>query len=123
MIIKSMFYQLLPQAPLLLAYFAGLIVALIYLRKAPGPAILTGIATVIMLLATVGNIYAVNRLIYARVEMNLTGSDYDRAMIVITVIASLLRALAFAGLLVAAFIGRRAASSQGHFQPPARAGF
>ena len=120
---ENPFYQLIPQAPLLIVYFVGLIVALIYLGKAPGPAILTLAATIILLLTTVGNAYAFTRLIRARVEMGMTNNDYERVLMTITIIISSLRALAVACLLVAAFVGRRAASSQGHFQASARPGY
>ena len=98
--------QLAYQSPTLLAYVIGLVLALVFLRRCPGPAVLTLIATVMMLLTAIGYLFLQRYLAHARLDAGWSVERYAQMMTVIGIISNVIRAVAFGLLLAAIFVGR-----------------
>jgi hypothetical protein len=98
--------QLLAQAPVLLVYLAGLILALVFWRRCPTPCLLVFVATVVLLLLTMIHPFLSGYFIQARTEMGWTHEKLGSIFSAIALTTSCLRAAALGLLLAAAFIHR-----------------
>jgi hypothetical protein len=98
--------QLAYAAPVMVVYLVGLVLAVIFIKKYPGPAILTLLAIIILL----GNIFGVafTQAYFIRARMGLYGpmANYNTMMSVVSIIGSIMRAVGSALLLAAVLIGR-----------------
>jgi hypothetical protein len=106
-IMSNVFAQLVGQAPLLLVYVVGMIVALSYVPRYRGPAMMTLVATGALLAVSIGQAFLVQYVI----QMNSSGmgSPGLGGMLSIVALASSLIRAAATGLIVAAvFTGRTA---------------
>jgi hypothetical protein len=99
--------QLAYAAPALIVYLVGMVLAVIFIRKYPGPAILTLLATIILLVTTIGIAMAQVHFMRLRVEPGWTTARYGQVMSVVSIAGSMLRALGLALLLAAVFVGRK----------------
>ena len=99
--------QLAYAAPALIVYLVGMVLAVIFIRKYPGPAILTLLATVILLVTTIGTALAQVYFMRLRVESGWTTARYGQMMSVVSIAGSMLRALGLALWLAAVFVGRK----------------
>jgi hypothetical protein len=102
-----LFQQLAYSAPQLIVYVLGIILAAIFIRKYPGPALLTLLATIILLVTTLGLALAQGSIMRLRFESGWTITQYSQVMSVLSIVASILRALGLAVLLAAVFFGRQ----------------
>lgn len=99
--------QIAYSIPGLLAYLAGLILALIFIRKYPVPAMLTLVGSLILLVTTVGIILTQFYLFRSRLQYGWSGSDYSRMLGIVSITGNILRALGLGFWLAAVFVGRR----------------
>jgi hypothetical protein len=106
-IMSNVLAQLFGQAPLLLVYVVGMVVALSYWPRYPGPARMTLIATAALLAVSVGQAVLVQYVI----QSNASGLGSPRLagmMSIVAIISSLIRAAATGLILAAVFTGRTA---------------
>jgi hypothetical protein len=102
--------QLAVQAPVLLTYLIGAIVALILARRAPGPCLLTLAAMVLMLLTALAQGFAQVWLTRARNDLQWGPSQLGTWFSIIAFVGSAIRAVAVSLLLTAVFLGCRSPS-------------
>jgi hypothetical protein len=103
--LRSALMQHLWLLPYLLVYLFGLVLAIVNLSRCPGAAMLAMVAMVIALLNLVGG----TALTYFVIEGGHgSGADLGTIVPVISVLRSLVGALATAMLMVSVFIGRSA---------------
>lgn len=93
--------QLLSQAPVLLAYLAGIVICAVLWRRAPRAALLAMLATVLMLVTLVGTSVLQSQMIMNRAP----GTNYT-PLAILGIAGALARAAAFMLLLIAVFTGR-----------------
>ncbi len=99
--------QLAYAAPALLVYLVGMVLAVIFIRKYPGPAILTLLGTGILLVTTIGIALAQVHFMRLRVESGWTTARYGQMSSVVSIAGSMLRGLGLALWLAAVFVGRK----------------
>jgi hypothetical protein len=105
--------QLMSAAPLLLVYFVGLILALVFWRRCPTPSLLVVIASVLLLLVTVTHICVYQYLVRSRAELGWTQGTLGWALTIVSLTGSCLRAAGMGLLLTAVFLQRRVRRSVG----------
>src|SRR5712692_918006 len=98
--------------PVLVVYLVGMVLAVIFIQKYPVPAILTLLATIILL----GNIFGVAfaQAYFMRFRLGVFGpvASYSTIFSVVSVIGSVMRAVGSALLLTAVFVGRKSKTVQ-----------
>jgi hypothetical protein len=99
--------QLAYAAPLIAVYLVGLVLAVIFIKKYPGPAILTLLGIIILLGNIFGVTFAQAYFIRARLGSGVPMASYNTIMSIVSIIASIMRAVGSALLLAAVFIGRK----------------
>jgi len=99
--------QLAYAGPVIVVYLVAMVLAVIFIRKYRVPALLTLLAAVILLLNILGTAGVQAYLMRFRFESNWTMTQYGRAMGVVAIIGSVIRALGSALLLAAVFVGRK----------------
>jgi hypothetical protein len=99
--------QLLPQAPLLLAYLTAVLLAVTFWQRCPTPALLTLIAAGLLLVVAVGQTFFNFYIIEARDNLGGGQTRIGWLFAAVGIISSLLWTLAFGLLLGAVFHGRR----------------
>ena len=99
--------QLVAQIPVLLVAFIGLGLSLVFLGRYRWPAVLTLLATGILLITTFVVTGAQAYVFSSRNTMGLSTENYTQLAIGVGWVGSLARALALALLLAAVFIGRK----------------
>lgn len=99
--------QLAYAGPVIVVYLVGLVLAVIFIKKYPGPAILTLLATIILLGNIFGIAFAQAYFIRARLGLGGSMASYSTMMSVVSIIGSIMRALGSALLLAAVFVGRK----------------
>jgi hypothetical protein len=105
--LSNVLAQLIGQAPLLLVYVVGMVVALSYLPRYRGPAMMTLIATGALLAVSIGQAFLVQYVIQANASG--TGSPGLAGMLSgVALISSLIRAAATGLIIAAVFSGRTA---------------
>ncbi|MGZ9272457.1 MAG: hypothetical protein ACXW6T_25315 [Candidatus Binatia bacterium] len=102
-----MLQQLAYATPSLIVYLVGMVLAVIFLRKYPGPALLTLLAAIILLVTTVGVAFGQAYLATQRLEYGWSAVQYSQRLYLVTIPGSILRALGAALLLAAVFVGRK----------------
>jgi hypothetical protein len=118
----SLLSQLAGQAPTLLVYFGGMIVALVFLRRYPGPAALTLLAAGLLLVTAVVQSCLSIYLVRAREDLGWTVAQFGGIMSATALVGNAIRAVAFALLLTAVFVGRRVGGRRGPGEELERAG-
>ncbi len=96
----------------IVVYLVGLVLAVIFIKKYPVPAILTLLAAVILLVNVLGTAGAQTYLMRLRFESNWTIAQYGDMMSLVSIIGSISRALGSALLLAAVFVGRKSKTIQ-----------
>jgi hypothetical protein len=91
------------QAPILLAYLVGAILALVFWGRYPGPALLTFLACLLLFLLSLGQSFVSTWLIHSR---DMREADRGTMFAILAITSNVLRAGAFAMLLIAVFVGR-----------------
>jgi hypothetical protein len=114
--------QLAAQAPALLVYLVGLILALVFLGRYPGPAALTLVAAGLLLLTSLAQPLLSLYLFRARAEFGWSDAQLGAMASANALAGSALRAVAFGLLLTAVFIGRRVRQGSGPGEPLQRPG-
>ncbi len=98
--------------PILVVYLVGMVTAVIFIKKYPVPAILTLLATIILL----GNIFGVAfaQAYFMRFRLGVFGpmASYSTIFSVVSIIGSVMRAVGSALLLAAVFVGRKSKTVQ-----------
>lgn len=105
--------QLAYASPTLIVTFAGLILALVFIRKQTASAILTILAVLAFWVTAVGTALAQTYLFRSRMQLGWSPARYGQMSSIIAVSGSLVRALGIALLLAAVFVGRRAKPAVG----------
>ena len=99
--------QLAYAGPVLVVYLVGIVLAVIFIKKYSGPAILTLLATVILLVNTLATASAQAYLMRLRFDSAWTITQYSQMMSVVSIAGSIARCLGSALLLAAVFVGRK----------------
>jgi hypothetical protein len=110
--------QLAGQAPVLLVYLVGMILALVSWRRCPGPCALTLGATALLLVTTLVQSFLFLYLSRARIELGWSDEQYGWALSANTLVGSMIRAAAVSLLLTAVFIGRKGVPPSGLNRAP-----
>jgi hypothetical protein len=99
--------QLLGQLPLLLAYLVGLILALIFLKRCPGPALLTLVGAGISMVAIVIQAFLAQYVFSQRVNLGVDAQALSTMLATVGIMTSILRAVGVGTFLAAIFMGRK----------------
>jgi hypothetical protein len=99
--------QLAYASPALLVYLAGVVLAIVFIRKYPTPAMLTLGGGVVLLITTVVLTLVQFYLFRYRLESGWSAAEYSRVLSTITLVANIIRALGLSLWLAAVFVGRR----------------
>jgi hypothetical protein len=108
--------QLLTQAPLLIAFLVGLILALLNWNRVPGPARMTCLAVVLLVALTFEQIWVQEYVVRNSSSSGTTGMQIAQTLRVIALVNNSLRAGAYGLLIAAVFMGRVAPTDQRGFQ-------
>jgi hypothetical protein len=113
------FLQQLPyHLPVLIVSLVGLSLSVIFWSRCPGPALLTLIATALILVTTVVVIGAQNYIISARLESGWTNQKFMEMSNMVSLIATVARAVSIGMLVIAVFTGRNRPSAGPSNMPP-----
>src|SRR5262245_41631170 len=99
----SYLLQLASQAPILLTYLVGAILALVFWGRYPGPALLTLLACLLLLILSLAHSFVTFWLIHSH---DMREADRGTMFAILAITSNVLRALGFAMLLTAVFVGR-----------------
>lgn len=98
-------------APLLIVYVVGIILAAVFVRKYPLPAMLTLAGTVILCVNLIAIAAAQGYFIRARVESGWSPEQSAQITTVVSAIGAIVRAVGTALLIAAIFVGRKVKGS------------
>jgi len=103
--------QLITQAPMLIVYTVGIVMAFVYWRRYPRPCLFTLIAASVMLLVAL--VFPLTHIILfqALSRFGWTASMFGSVLTAVGIVGNLIHAAAF-GLLIAAVFADRAVSQQ-----------
>lgn len=104
--------QLAGQAPVLLVYVVGIILALVFWGRYRMPSMLTLIACVVMLVASIAQTVLWHTLLQMRESMGWSMQKYGSMMSAVSLVSSVVRAIALGTLLGAVFAARRPPAGQ-----------
>jgi len=99
--------QLLGQAPVLLVYLVGMVLALVFWRRCPRPAMLTLIGMALLLVTTLVQSFLFIYLVWARDDFGWSQERLGWMLSANGLMGSVIRAAAFALVLTAVFMGRK----------------
>lgn len=108
-IITAVLMQLVGQAPSLLVYLAGFVLALVYWQRYPGPCRFTLIANVVMLSVNVAHTFVIQYLFVKQAEFGWSSAKLGTIFSVVALTTSLAWAAGLGLLLAAVFSGRKIA--------------
>jgi hypothetical protein len=106
-IVFQLYLQLAGQAPVLLVYLVGMILAVVFWRRCPGPSALTLAATALLLVTALVQTLLVLYLTRARMELGWSNATYAAVWSANALAGSVIRAVALGLLLAAVFLGRK----------------
>src|SRR4029453_683551 len=106
-IMSNVLAQLVGQAPLLLVYVVGMVVALSYLPRYRGPAMMTLIATGALLAVSIGQAFLVPYVIQSN-SLRMGSRGLVCLLSIVALASSLIRAEATGVIMAAVFTGRTA---------------
>ena len=95
-------------APLLIVYLVGIILAAVFVRKYPFPALLALAGCLILSLNILALTMTQGYFINARIESGWTVAHYSQMTMIVSAVGAVFRALGTALLVAAIFIGRKA---------------
>src|SRR5437868_363495 len=98
--------QFLGQTPLLIACLVGFVLALVYWNRVPGPARMTCLAVVLLVVTSFGQTWAQQYVIQNRAAIGSSALQISQTLSTIGLIGSFLRAGAIGLLIAAVFMGR-----------------
>lgn len=104
--------QLGYSSPLLIVYLIGILLAAIFVRKYPLPAMLTLAGAAILFVNQIAITLIQGYLIKARVESGWTPDQYTQLLMIVAVIGNIVRAIGTALLIGAIFVGRKGKTVQ-----------
>jgi len=93
--------------PVLVVYLVGMVLAVIFIKKYPVPAILTLLAMIVLLGTIFGVTFVQTYLIRARLGSGGSMASYSTMTSMVSIIGSIMRALGSGLLLAAVFVGRK----------------
>lgn len=99
--------QLAVQLPVLLVYLVGMILALMFWRRCPGACAYALLGAGLLLFLAIGQTVVNMYLVSHQSEIGVSMSNFGALLSAIAVVCSLIRALAYALLFAAVFVGRR----------------
>jgi hypothetical protein len=99
--------QLAYSIPVFIVYLVSIVLALIFIRKYPMPAILTLAAGLVLLVTTFGVTFAQSYFSAARLMYGGSQLQYSQRLSLVSIPGSILRGLGTALLLAAVFVGRQ----------------
>jgi hypothetical protein len=99
--------QLAYSAPVLIVYLAGIVLGVIFIKKYPTPAMLTLVASVILLVTTVGVFLAQAYITRSRLEYGWSTDRYSQMMSLVSIAGTIVRAVGLGLWLAAVFVGRK----------------
>lgn len=94
-------------APLLFVYLVGIVLAAVFVRKYPLPAMLTLAGAVILAVNVFALALIQGYFINARIQAGWTVQEYTQITMVVSAIAAIVRAIGTALLIGAIFVGRK----------------
>jgi hypothetical protein len=100
--------QLVYFAPVLVVYLVALVLALVFLRRARGAAILTALGAIVLAVSGVGVAVAQASLFEAQVAGDLAQADFARQMRTLGIAGTCLHAVGLGLWVAAVFVGRPA---------------
>lgn len=106
--------QLVAMTPTVIVLIVGLILSLAFWGRWPRPAMLTFIAILLYLIATVAYPFLQNHLFASRTRNGWSMRQYTQTVTLVTSLFGLLRAVALALLVSAVFTGRSDREPQGY---------
>jgi hypothetical protein len=110
-LISAVLASLLFQSPILLVWFAGFILALVYWRRHPRASLFTIIALVIFLVETLVDTYLNLWLPFQLSERNIAAGQIGQIYMVKGIVTSIIGAVAWGLIVAAIFSGRRAVAA------------
>jgi hypothetical protein len=102
--------QLPVQAPTLLAYVVGMVLALVFWRRCPRPAKFTFLAMMLLLITALVHSLLLSFFMQGREDLGWSHETLGLILLITGLIASLIRAAAFGLILAAVFMGRKTAA-------------
>lgn len=102
--------QLLGQAPVLLVYVIGIVIAMVNWSRYPKPALLTFLSMALFLITSVLQSFTFVSIVHARTDFAWSASTMAAVLSVNGLMGSLFRAVAFGFLLAAVFVSRSQAT-------------
>ena len=99
---------LVGQAPLLVVYLGALVAAIVWWGRHPRPAVFVLVASLLLLGTTLTWPLAQAWVMTQATTGGTTSATFGQRIMVLSVLLSIVRAVAYALLVVAAFVGRRA---------------
>jgi len=99
--------QIAYASPALLVYLAGVVLAIVFIRKYPTPAMITLGGGLVLLITTVILTLVQFFLFRYRLENAWSAAEYSRVLSMITLVANIVRALGLSLWLAAVFVGRK----------------
>jgi hypothetical protein len=99
--------QIAYASPALVVYLAGVVLAIVFIRKYPTPAMITLGGGLVLLITTVVLTLVQFYLFRYRLENAWSAAEYSRVLSRITLAANIIRALGLSLWLAAVFVGRR----------------
>jgi hypothetical protein len=119
--------QFLGQMPLLIACLVGFVLALVYWNRVPGPARMTCLAVVLLVVASFGQTWAQQYVVQNRVTTGSSAMQISQTLSTIALIGAFIRAGAIGVLIAAVFMGRPQPGDSRGFQvmqsPPGAPGW
>jgi hypothetical protein len=102
--------QFVPHVPLLIAYVAGLVVAVVYGKRYPRPCLLLGLACFLLLMTAIVTTVG----FYVVMRSQAGGRFLGHVLTALNLVGGLLRAAGFALVVLAVFVdrGRRSPSDE-----------
>lgn len=94
--------------PLLFVYLIAIILAAVFVRKYPFPAMLTLAGAVILFINVIAIAIAQGYFLRARIESGWSAEQYRQITMIVSAIGALVRAIGTALLVAAIFVGRKA---------------
>lgn len=105
--------HLAPQAPVLLTYVAGLVLAIVYWSRYQRPCAFTLAAVIVLLVTSIGHSLFIDYLFQMRLDQRTETNRFQWLNNVGYFVATFLRASGFGLLLTAVFVGRKEPEQHG----------
>ena len=99
--------QIAYSSPMLLVYLAGVVLAIVFIRKYATSAMLVLCGSAILLITTISQTLVQFYLFRARIESGWTAAGYAQVQSIVSLVASIMRALGLSLWLAAVFVGRK----------------